>query len=138
MTPHILKQIPESPWLLRLLPPHIAALEDSCYDGGPGLAVARLHDDVCTDEFRGQHGGIAEVDGAPVPVVEAVGPPAWERSIQDRRGSLESWGCGGVDEHALVLKGALDGGANPGAGVDVSLGAQAGEGVVDIWRDTDE
>ena len=38
---------------------------------------------VCTDEFRGQRGGIAEVDGAPVPVVEAVGPPAWERSIQD-------------------------------------------------------
>ena len=26
------------------------------------------HGDVCTDELRGQGGGIAEVDGAPVPV----------------------------------------------------------------------
>ena len=61
-----------------------------------------------------------------------------KRSIQDRRGSLEGWGCGHVDEHAFALEGGLDGGADPGAGVDVSLGTQAGEGVVDIWRDTDQ
>ena len=50
----------------------------------------------------------------------------------------EGWGCGHVDEHAFALEGGLDGGADPGAGVDVSLGTQAGEGVVDIWRDTDQ
>ena len=61
-------------------------LKDSRYGGGPGLALSRLHDDRYTDELRGQRGGIAEVDGAPVPVVQTVGPPAWERSIQGRRG----------------------------------------------------
>ena len=54
------------------------------------------------------------------------------------RGSLEGLGCGHVDEHAFALEGGLDGGADPGASVDVSLGTQAGEGVVDIWRDTDQ
>ena len=93
---------------------------------------------VCTDELRGQRGGIAEVDGAPVTVVQAVRSPAWERSIQDRRGSLDGLGCGHVDEHAFALEGGLDGGADPGAGVDMSLGTQAGEGVVDVWRDTDQ
>ena len=28
--------------------------------------------------------------------------------------------------------------ADPGAGVDVALGAQSGEGVVEIWRKTDQ
>ena len=35
--------------------------------GGPGLAGARLHDDLCTDELRGQRGGLAEEDGPPSP-----------------------------------------------------------------------
>ena len=41
-----------------------------CY--GPGLAVSRLHDDRCPGEIRGQHSRIAEIDGAPGPVVQAV------------------------------------------------------------------
>ena len=32
-----------------------------------------------TDELRWQRGGIAEVDGAPLVIVQAVGPPARER-----------------------------------------------------------
>ena len=38
----------------------------------------------------------------------------------------------------FVFEGALEGGADPGAGVDVALGAQSGEGVVEVWRDTDQ
>ena len=52
-----------------------ATLQDHRYGGGPGLPVSRLHRDVCTDELRGQRGGIAEVEGAPVAVVQAVGAP---------------------------------------------------------------
>ena len=62
-----------------------------------------------------------------------VGTPSWERTGGGRGG----WG-GRIAEHAFALKGALNGGANPGTGVDVSFGAQAGEGVVDVWRDTDQ
>ena len=42
-----------------------AAIQDRCYGGGPGLACSRLHDDGCANPLRGQHGGIAEVAGAP-------------------------------------------------------------------------
>ena len=42
------------------------------YSGGPGLAVPRLHDDRCAGEIRGQHDSIAEVDGSPVAIVQAV------------------------------------------------------------------
>ena len=111
-----------------------ATLQDRRYGGGPRLAVSRLHGDVCPDELRGQGGGIAEVDGAPVAVVQVVRPPTWERI----GGPFDRWGSGGVGEHALAFEGGLDGGANPGAGVDVPLGAQAGEGVVEVWRETDQ
>ncbi len=52
-----------------------ATLQDRRYDGVPALAVFQLHGDVCTDELRGQGGGIARVDGAPVPVVQARSSP---------------------------------------------------------------
>ena len=47
-------------------------------------------------------------------------------------------GCSGSDAHAFVFEGALDGGADPGADVDVPFGAQSGQGVVDIWRKTEQ
>ena len=62
----------------------------------------------------------------PVAIVQAVGPPSWER------------GCSGPDDHAFVFEGILEGGTDPGAEVDVALGAQSGEGVVEFWRDTDQ
>ena len=68
------------------------------------------------------------------PLSKAVGPPAWERGCS-RLGGL---GRSGADAHAFVFEGALEGGADPGAGVDVVFGAQSGQGVVDIWRDTDQ
>ena len=47
--------------------------------------------------------------------------------------------CGrcGADDHAFAFEGAREGGADPGAGVAVALGAPSGEGVVEVWRDTD-
>ena len=47
-------------------------------------------------------------------------------------------GGGRVKEHAFALQGVFDGSANPGTGVDVPFGAQAGEGGVDVGRDTDQ
>ena len=38
----------------------------------------------------------------------------------------------------FVFEGILEGGTDPGAEVDVALGAQSGEGVVEFWRDTDQ
>ena len=65
-----------------------ATVQDRRYGGGPELAVSRLHDDGCTDELRGQHSGIAEIDGAPVPVCLGGGaaslgaePPRPERGV---------------------------------------------------------
>ena len=66
----------------------------------------------------------------PLVIVHAVGPPTWERI----GGDLVGWGCGGPDEHAFAFEGALEGGADPGAGVDVAFGAQTSEGVVDVGR----
>ena len=37
-----------------------------------------------------------------------------------------------------MFEGALEGGPDPGAGVDVVLGAQSGEGIVEVGRDTDQ
>ena len=37
-----------------------------------------------------------------------------------------------------MLEGALEGGATPGAGVDVPLDAQAFEGVVEVGRETNQ
>ena len=37
-----------------------------------------------------------------------------------------------------MFEGGLEGGADPGAGVDVALGAQSGEGIVEVWRDADQ
>ena len=53
-------------------------------------------------------------------------------------GRLGGMGCSGSDEHAFVFEGALDGGADPGADVDVPFGAQSGQGVVDVWRKTEQ
>ena len=47
-------------------------------------------------------------------------------------------GCSDADEHTFVFEGILEGGTDPGAEVDVALGAQSGEGVVEFWRDTDQ
>ena len=76
-----------------------AAFQDRRYGGGPGLPVSRLHRDFCTNELRGQRGSIAEVDGAPVPVVQTVGTPARERiggslDGQDRAGIIQGEGKG--------------------------------------------
>ena len=59
---------------------------------------------MCTGELGGKHRSIAEVDGAPVPVVQAVGPPAGGRGTQDRRGSRDGWGCGGGRGFLLILR----------------------------------
>ena len=53
-----------------------APVEDRRYGGGPGLAASRLHDDRCADELRGQRGGIAEVDGSPLAIVQVRGEAA--------------------------------------------------------------
>ena len=52
--------------------------------------------------------------------------------------SLGVWGGSGSDEYTFVFEGALDGGADPGADVDVPFGAQSGQGVVDVWRKTEQ
>ena len=70
----------------------------------------------------------------PVAIVQAVGLPSWERGCI----RLGGMGCSGSDEHAFVFEGALDGGADPGADVDVPFGAQSGQGVVDVWRKTEQ
>ena len=49
---------------------------------------------------RGQPGGIAEVDGNPLVIVQAVGPPSWERACI-RFGGM---GCSGFDEHAYRVE----------------------------------
>ena len=70
-----------------------------------------------------------------VVIVLAVGPPPRERG-GSRLGGLGC--CGAADEYACAFEGVLEGGADPCAGVDVALGAQSGEGVVEVGRDTDQ
>ena len=48
-------------------------------------------------------------------------------------------GCSGTaDEHTFPFEGVLEGGTDPGADVDVTLGTQSGEGVVEVGRETDQ
>ena len=63
----------------------------------------------CTTMVRptsseGSTEGIAEVDGAPLVIIQAVGPPSWERACSQ----LGGIGCSGSDEHAFVFEGALE------------------------------
>ena len=91
------------------------------------LTVPRLHDDGCAGEFRGQRGGIAEVDRAPVAIVQAVRSPAWER------------GCSGTDDHAFAFRvRSLRVCRIHALVVDVAFGAQTGEGVVEVWGEPEQ
>ena len=62
------------------------------------------------------------------------GLQVWERSCI----RLGGMGCSGADEHTFPFEGVLEGGTDPGADVDVTLGAQTGQGVVEVWREPDQ
>ncbi len=115
-----------------------AALQNRRYDGGPGLTVFQLHGDARADELRRQRGGITEVDGAPVPVVQAEGTPAGSGAPRTG-GGAETVGAEAVSlSRPSPSRAILMVARTQALVLTCRWGAQAGEGIVDVGRDTDQ
>ena len=92
--PEAIPGFPEAPWGLRTRwPPGVgnddlvaAPVQHRRDGGGPALPVFRLHGDGGADEFGGQRGRVAVVDGPPVTGGQSVRPPSRARIGAGRGG----------------------------------------------------
>ena len=117
---------------------------ENCLDfRSPTGTVFGLHGDRCTDELRGQHGGIAEVESTP-----GAAFSWWSRQPESgaaREGEGGGFGRGGGGggkwnwrisiraQFALELT--REQGAQPSTDVDVVLGAEAVESLAQFGLD---